>query len=273
MTISSRQRELAQYLWREGRLSRSDLCQRMGLSANSIGTLSAELIARGVICECEPEPSRGGRPRVPLEIDPTRCNAVGLSIDPGQISAVRVNLCGHRLGKTIQKEVDTPARMLTPIAGLLKQTVNDQTLGVGLSVTGFVDPASLCILQSSAAPTDGSVSLAAVRELVAPRPVIIENDMHAMAARWLLTHRADAGEDVLVVYIADGELGAALIVGGRPNRGCVTGGNELGHMRLPIETARCYCGHTGCLERICSSDFLLRHGAVPGTTLRESAAI
>src|SRR4029077_5076276 len=40
----------------------------------------------------------------------------------------------------------------------------------------------------------------------------------------------------------------------------------------PIETAPCYCGQKGCLERICSTDFLHRNGAAKGKTLSEIVA-
>lgn len=47
-----------------------------------------------------------------------------------------------------------------------------------------------------------------------------------------------------------------MLINGRPNSGCAIGGNELGHSRFPISTKKCFCGHTGCLERIVSTDFL-----------------
>jgi predicted NBD/HSP70 family sugar kinase len=95
--------------------------------------------------------------------------------------------------------------------------------------------------------------------------------MHALAARWLLTHQQEQDEDVLLVYFEDGQLGSAILIEGRPNRGCVTGANELGHTRLPVDTEVCFCGHPGCLERICSTPFLLRQGQQKGT-LAERAA-
>jgi glucokinase len=89
--------------------------------------------------------------------------------------------------------------------------------------------------------------------------------MHAMAAWWLLMHQAESDEDVLLVSINDGQLGAALLIEGKPNRGCATGANELGHTRFFVETEVCYCGHPGCLERIVSTEFLRRRGIANGT--------
>ena len=95
--------------------------------------------------------------------------------------------------------------------------------------------------------------------------------MHALAAWWLLIHQAESDEDVLLVSIADGQIGAALLVEGRPNRGCATGANELGHVRFFVETDTCYCGHPGCLERIVSTEFLRRRGVATGTLLEHAA--
>ena len=66
-------------------------------------------------------------------------------------------------------------------------------------------------------------------------------------------------------------LGSALLIDGRPNRGCVTGANELGHTRLPVETDICFCGHPGCLERIVSTEFLRRRGVPLGSLLEHAA--
>jgi predicted NBD/HSP70 family sugar kinase len=65
-----------------------------------------------------------------------------------------------------------------------------------------------------------------------------------------------------------------MLVRGEPNWGCLVGGNELGHTRLPVDTEPCYCGHSGCMERICSTDFLNRQGDVSsdaGTLLERVA--
>jgi predicted NBD/HSP70 family sugar kinase len=115
------------------------------------------------------------------------------------------------------------------------------------------------------------VSLAPLYETVGNRPIILENNMHALAAWWLLIHQAEADEDVLLVSIRDGQLGAALLIDGRPNRGCAIGANELGHVRFFVETDTCYCGHPGCLERIVSTEFLRRRGVATGTLLEHAA--
>jgi predicted NBD/HSP70 family sugar kinase len=258
--IDSRQQELMRTLWLQGPLSRWELHEQTKLSPNGVGTLVDAMLRAGLISECAPEPkhTRLGRPRVPLEIDPLKRHVLGLAIVPGRAEIVRLGLTGAVHDRVHSRDVSNPSTLVKAAAALLKSSIDEQTLAVGVTVTGFIDPVKKNILFSSALPGRPVESLAPVFAAAGDRPAVLGNDMHALAGRWLLTHRAEQRQDVLLVWFADGRLGSALLIDGRPNRGCTTGGNELGHTRFFVETAPCFCGQTGCLERIVSSDFLLR---------------
>ncbi len=296
MNITDEHRSLLRQLWRHGAQSRSDLHELTGVVPNRVGVLASVLMEAGVLRECQAKPSGGGRPRVPLEIDPVRRHMVGLTIWPGAVSVAKVNLRGHLVGKPVARLVTGGAgRLVDAAASLLGKAVNEQTMGVGVSVPGFYDPESRRIMSGPAVSGSGGlgpgepgepgvspVSLVPIFERAGDHPVIIENDMHALGARWLLTHKASAGHDVLLINIGDGELGAAMLIGGRPHRGCASSANELGHMRYFADTERCYCGQVGCLERIFSSEYLRRiegvgesgdeTGGGGGTLMKRSAA-
>lgn len=269
--IDSRQREILRLLWSSGRLSRWELHRRTGVNPNAVGVDVAGLLGTGIIRECASEVAGPGRPRIPLEIDPTVRHVVGIAISPGRVEAGRLTLRGTLLGRPIGRNVSDPAKTVAVAQALLRESLTDQTLAVGLMVTGFVDPVERAILTSSSIPGQGAVSLAPLYETVGNRPLILENNMHALAAWWLLIHQAEADEDVLLVSIRDGQLGAALLIDGRPNRGCAIGANELGHVRFFVDTDICYCGHPGCLERIVSTEFLRRRGVASGTLLEHAA--
>jgi len=243
----------------EGPLSRSQLHERTAMRPNTIGEHVAELIDRGLVRE-EAAQSRGpGRPRVPLTIDAATRHVVGVAIRPGHVEACRMNLRGQPIGRLHTRDVGPSTEPIGVVREMLSTLLAEPTLLAGLSTTGLVDTQARRILLSSALPQQHFASLDSLFEVVGDKPIIIENDMHALAARWLQEHHRRLDEDVLLVYLDDGQLGAALLVRGEPNWGCLVGGNELGHMRLPIDTDLCYCGHTGCLERICSSAFVQRH--------------
>ncbi len=182
---------------------------------------------------------------------------IGLTIWPGAVGVARINLQGHLVGKPLARFVSgSPARLVKAAAGLLGKRIGPGAMGIGVSVPGFHDSKSRRVLSGPIASGQAAVGLSPIYEVAGELPVVIENDMHALAARWQLTHRADTEHDVLLVNIGDGALGAAVLIGGRPNRGCVSSANELGHMRYFADTERCYCGQAGCLERIFSSEYL-----------------
>ena len=275
MNLLTRHRKLLQAIWRERALSRRELHQRTGMRPNTLGSDAAGLIKAGILRERQTT-SRGaaagrGRPRVPLEIDPARRHVVGAAVRPGHVEVGRLNLLGEMVGELRTQAVRDASSLVSSLTELLEQQVDSQTFAVGMTIPGFVDPAKHSILFSSAlvGSNRGPVSLQPAYDVARGMPIVLENDMHALAARWLLTHQGQQQEDVLLVYFEDGQLGSALLIDGRPNRGCVTGANELGHTRMPVETEVCYCGHPGCLERICSTDFLHRQDRDGNSTLAE----
>jgi predicted NBD/HSP70 family sugar kinase len=269
--INARQRQLLQAIWRAGRLSRRDLHEQTGIRPNTVGADAGVLLKERILRECTSKSLGRGRPRVPLEIDPAGRHVIGVAIRPGHVQVCRLNLLGHVLDEPVARSANQTQTILTEMVQLMEERIDDQTIGVGISTPGFVDPEKKAILFSAYA-RGGAMSLKPAFDAAGKLPVVLENDMHALAARWLLTHQAEQDEDVLLVYFEDGQMGAALLIGGRPNRGVVTGANELGHTRLPVDTEICFCGHPGCLERICSTPFLQRHGG-RGESLNERAGV
>jgi predicted NBD/HSP70 family sugar kinase len=263
--LDTRQRGILRLLWRGGRMSRWELHRRTGVNPNAVGVDVATLLNEGILRECQSEVAGPGRPRIPLEIDPSVRHVVGLAISPGRVEAGGLSLRGNMIGRPLSRSLSDPSKTISAAAALLRETMNEQTLAVGLSVTGFVDPIQRVILLSSSFVGQGGLSLQPLYDVAGDRPIILENNLHALAAWWLLVHQAESDEDVMLVSIGDGQMGAALLIEGRPNRGCATGANELGHMRFFVDTEVCYCGHPGCLERVCSTEFLRRRGVAKGT--------
>jgi predicted NBD/HSP70 family sugar kinase len=269
--LDARQREILRLLWRGGRMSRWELHRETGVNPNAVGVDVGALLREGIIRECQSAVAGPGRPRIPLEIDPAVRHVVGLAVSPGRVEAGRLSLRGQLLGRPLTRGTSNRAKTIAAAQALLREALNDQTLAVGLSVTGFVDPSQRATLLSSSFAGQGGASLAPLYELAGDRPLILENNMHALGAWWLLIHQAESDEDVLLVSMKDGQMGAALLIDGRPNRGCAIGANELGHVRFFVDTETCYCGHSGCLERVCSTEFLRRRGVASGTLMEHAA--
>ena len=153
-----------------------------------------------------------GRPSVPLEVDPQRRHLIGLALEPGRTALCRLGLAGNLVEVTKVRLCADPARLIPAAAALLAKHLNARTLGIGVSVTGFVDPVQKKLLFSSATQGGPAADLSPIFHAAKKVPLILENDMHALAARWLLTHCTNQQQDVLLVWIADGRLGAAILV-------------------------------------------------------------
>src|SRR4051794_12868934 len=147
--LDSRQREILRLLWAGGRMSRWELHRRTGVNPNAVGVDVGQLIHDGILRECPSEVAGPGRPRIPLEIDPTVRSVVGLAVSPGRVEAGRLSLRGSLLGRPIARTSTDPNKTVSAARALLAEVLSDQTLAVGLSVTGFVDPQEKAILLSS----------------------------------------------------------------------------------------------------------------------------
>jgi predicted NBD/HSP70 family sugar kinase len=249
------------------------LSQRLDLHPNITGQLVSDMIDAGILREGHRDVLGRGRPKVPLEIDPTRRCLLAATISREEVSACRINLLGQTIGDILCKPVRKRSFPARETAALLRQLDGKATLGIGISVVGFVDPDNPRTLLMSSISSEGcSTDLSPLYDFVGDRPMVLQDDMHALAAKWVLSHTIDPSEQILLVSIHDGSFGAAVLVNGRPSHCGVAGCNELGHVRFLVDTEPCHCGRSGCLERICSSEFLRRRGGPAGCSLLEACA-
>ncbi|MFG0247778.1 MAG: ROK family protein [Phycisphaeraceae bacterium JB051] len=241
------------------RCSRSDLHRLMNCRKNTIGSDVASLIDDGLLRETQSNPLPRGRPSVHLEIDTQSRHVLGLAILPGKISCGRYNLLGKPFDCPQSVEVSDPKDILTATRKLIRQNQDNQTLMTGISIPGMFDQQRRNVLSSSAWPDGEKVSLQSLAKLTENR-IVVDNTTNALGTRWLLEHAEVPRHDHLLILLSDGLLGATFLINGRPIPGCIVCSNELGHTRLPVETPRCYCGQTGCLERIFSTEYFKQLG-------------
>jgi predicted NBD/HSP70 family sugar kinase len=271
------ERAILQTLWHRGPLSRWELHQATGMTPNQSGETVGQLLAQDLVQESEPRRRGRGRPAVPVSIDDKSRHVLGLAIQPGQVTVNSLSLRGEPTGEPTSVVVNAPTDLVDcATQSLMAHQTSRPPLAIGLSLPGFVDPLEHAVLSSSAwrgeEPENSYLgTLEPIYKAAGDVPVVLDNDMHALTARWLLSYPEERADDLLLVHIEDGRFGASLVIGGRPNRGCVTGANEMGHTRFFVDTAQCYCGHTGCLERIVSTDYLHRLAPPEEGTLPEQA--
>ncbi|MHB1766895.1 MAG: hypothetical protein ACYCUV_03475 [Phycisphaerae bacterium] len=200
-SINVNEKEISRLLWRHKALSRWEIHERTGNTPNQVGLDVGRLIKRGLLRERIPDIAGPGRPRVPLEIDPLRRYVLGLAIRPGHVELARLNLRGDMLGRQLQVDVASSDRLVPAVCELIRKHIGPDCIGIGLSTPGFVDPDHHHIFSSSVLASQGPVKLVPIYVAAGEVAIILENDMHALAARWLLTHEAEADEDTVLVFI------------------------------------------------------------------------
>lgn len=255
MPRDPRQKQVFHRLFAGTPAGRLELARHLGITPNAAGDVVRGMIAARLIRECPPAASTRGRPGIPLEIDLASRQLLGVALYHGKVELAHTNLRGQLLRPATVLEVSEPAKLVRVAERAIAKQLTSAHFAIGITATGFVDPGQKRLLLSSAIPGMGDADLSPLFTSAGDVPLFLQNDMQALAARWLLSGSADAPEDVMIVLLADGQVGSAVLVHGKATPGCVMGGNELGHMRFPVSTDRCFCGQVGCLERIFCSEF------------------
>ncbi|MGV9381090.1 ROK family protein [Nonomuraea sp. NPDC003707] len=237
-----------------GPLSRSEIARRLDLSPATVTQLTRELMGHGMLEELDLTPSRGGRPAVRLGLVGSAGRALGVKVTAEHLVLVDVRLDGEVLGSWERPFDPSAPDALDSLAGAISSVVAESSadertpplLGIGVGVPGSVDDQAAGTVN---APTLGWRAMA-VGDWLRRRlelPVLVENDVNALAAAERLYGRGRTHRDFLVVTIGRG-VGAAIVADGRVYRGARGGAGEFGHLPVDPGGPVCGCGARGCLE-------------------------
>jgi predicted NBD/HSP70 family sugar kinase len=238
-----------------GAVSRAELTTRLGLNRSTIGALTADLAAAGLVREEVPkETGRAGRPSLVVTAESERVFVYALWIGVDRLVAARVGLGGQVLDRREQvrgRGELGPADLITPLAEFVGQmqraTPADAIcVGTGVAVAGMVRREDGLLRLG---PLIGWVNepLGAALHEVLPMdaPVYLGNDADLGA---LAEHtRGSAMDSDNVIYLhGDVGIGGGIIAGGRPVAGHGGYGGEVGHMVVNPNGKACICGARGC---------------------------
>jgi predicted NBD/HSP70 family sugar kinase len=247
---------LLRYVHIHGATSRAELTTKLGLNRSTIGALTTELAAAGLVTERPPqETRRAGRPSLVVRPESTQVYAYALAIEVDRLRAARVGLGGQILDR---RETDRPRGMqvidaIQPLAGFIHEMrmavpEGARYVGGGLAVAGMVrrDDGMVRL-----APTIGwveePVGEALSEEIGDVGPLIVGNiaDVSALVEH---SRGAAAGRDNVIYLYGDAGVGGGIIAGGRRVAGHGGYGGEVGHMVVNPKGRPCSCGSRGCWE-------------------------
>ncbi len=242
-----------------GPSSRADIARKTGLAPSALTRLMRELIAEGLVVEAGKRPShaRGGRRPTLVAFNPRFATTIGIKVEEDRVLGARVDLEGkiEAREETPFSTPPAPSDVLAKLVRTVRALKHGKTLGVGICISGSVDPAHGVDLYS---PILGwrNVTLQAPLEEELGLSVRVENDVNALT---LAEHWYGAGQEYRnFVCLTVGEgIGAGVVINGELYRGTFGGAGEVGHITIDPDGPRCRCGERGCLEVFASDHFLL----------------
>jgi predicted NBD/HSP70 family sugar kinase len=257
-----------------GAQSRAELTAVLGLNRSTIGALTADLTAAGLVREELPsDHGRAGRPSLVVRPESQRFFVYAFSVGVDRITAARVGLGGEVLDRreTTRGRGDaTPADVVKPLAEFVRQMQraapdNARCIASGLAIAGMVRRADGMVRLG---PTLGWVdeplgaALAEVLEMDAPVSVGNGADLGALAEH---TRGCATDSDNVIYLHGDVGVGGGIIASGRPVAGHGGYGGEVGHMVVNPNGRPCSCGSRGCWETEIGEHALLRAADRDGT--------
>ena len=253
-------------------ISRIELAERTSLVPQTVTNICRRLLADGIIYEAGKTSGSVGKPRTLLRLRGDGRFAVGVLLDPAQITIVLLDLTG-----TVEARVhlptpppDDPARVIRTISEQVGSLIAGagvdpaNVLGIGVAAPGPLDLEAGTILNPPYLPGWDRVFLRDDLASVTGLPVILEKDVVAavVAKTW---QGAEAVDALGVIYVGTG-IGVGVSLGGEVIRGASGNAGEIGHIVVDPSGPRCACGQRGCVAVVSSPTALVERlgdGASP----------
>lgn len=253
-------------------LSRVELAELTGLSAQAVSNITRRLLDRELIREAGTlVPAGRGKPRTLLQLHPTGHFAIGVHIDPTVTTVALLDLVGDVVAsvRTLPASATSPPGLVAAITEAAAELVTstgvdaDRVLGLGIAAPGPLDPGTGVVLEPPLLPDWTRVGLRELLHEATGHPVVLHKDAAAAALAELWRGAAAALADFVFLYLGTG-LGAGLVIGGELLGGSTNNAGEIGHLIVDADGPRCSCGQRGCVGPACMPRTLVVEAAGAG---------
>lgn len=246
-----------------GSISRTDLASITGLTSGTVSNITNELLKEGIIITKGTTDSKGGRPKVLLEINSKSNLVLGVNIGGTKIVTLLTDLDGRvirRHDEVLNREWSVINQINRIIETAHRVVCSEQEwqhiIGAGVGIPGLLNSKKGISLFS---PNLGWRNLP-IRRILEDElgiPVFIDNAVRlgALGEKWW-----GAGAEfkhIVALYVGTG-VGAGMIIEDKIFRGGNEAAGEIGHVVVAEDGERCSCGKQGCLEAMASGPAIVR---------------
>lgn len=261
----------------QGRRSRVELGRHIGMTRASLGRLTRELTALGLVrtAGATPDGARG-RPSETLEIAPEGARFLGFKLTGTSLYTALTDLSAQVVHIESQqlpnREVDDVVATMGRVAARLRQS-NARLAAIGVCLAGDVhrDPELGDVVRGSAFLGWKETPLQQLLESATGLPVTVSNDVQALttAHHWFGAGRGTSS--LAVIGFGEG-IGCGIVVEGRRVLGAHGRPGKVGHLAVGGDEARCDQGHLGCVSAYATIPAILRNAGATDFTAATSAA-
>lgn len=259
---------------RQGPIARTQIGKTLDFVPSRVTRLVDGLVRSGLVREAGQGKSAGGRRTILLDLKEAGYLLCGARISFSSI--VQVVLMDLRAN--IVQEETFVARADTPPETLVEQidralqacfsrkpSLKRKLVGVGIGVSGLVNPREGIVHSCPGLPRWHEVRLAEMLSGRLRAPAYLENDVTLSALAELWFGQGRGCSHFLYVNVGPG-VRMGIVIDGALYRGATGNAGELGHITYDENGPICYCGNTGCLEVFVSGDALLAEARAALTT-------
>ncbi|MFB4353525.1 ROK family transcriptional regulator [Microbacterium sp. LS_15] len=251
-------------------LSRIELVDATGLSAQTVTNITRRLLDEGLIAEAGRTINGPGKPRVTLRLVAESRFAVGVHLDPAVITVVLLDMSGAvRRRRSVRTGDKAPESIADAMAHTVETVVEDSAVdrrlvaGVGVAVPGPLDAERGTVIDPPKLRGWRRVPLRAVVAEASGFDVMLEKDTVAAAVGEQWTGRWAADGSFVFVYLGTG-IGASLVRDGDAIRGSSRNFGEIGHIIVDPAGPACSCGARGCVDVVCTPQAIVERAERAG---------
>jgi len=235
-------------------LSRVEIAEQTGLSAQTVSNVSRRLLDGGMIREGGRLILGVGKPRTILHLNPSGLYAVGVHIDPAVITYVIIDLAGRIVARAAKRTPSAArpdrviAAMLVSIEAIIVTSgvERSRVLGVGIAAPGPVDLDRGIVLDPPLLEGWHGVALRDALSEGTGLLVLLEKDVTAAAVAELWMSKGHERDNFVFFYYGTG-VGVGLALGHEVVRGSTNNAGDAGHIMIDPDGPMCRCGRRGCL--------------------------
>lgn len=250
-------------------VSRIELAELTGLSAQTLSNVARRLTEADLIVEGERVVAGPGKPRTLLRLNRSARFAVGIHLDPSIDTFVVLDLSGSIVAhmETPPEDTDSTPDLIAALAESTNTLLRsadvppDRVLGIGTAVPGPIDDATGMLLTPPLLPNWHHTRVRDLLSEATGLPVVVEKDVVAAMVGELWADADHALRDAALLYYGAG-VGLGVAIDGDAVRGRTGNAGDIAHLLIDPSGPLCQCGQHGCLGVTVAPERLLLEAGV-----------